>query len=826
MQEVLDWIHKQGYSPVEQIKCDGQVHRFTQRGYKRDNIGYCFYEHGGWMHDHTIGKTFNWNPNRVLADPAAQKKIRQQQEKIKKELETQKKEAIKEAVKLWEEGVEPTNHPYLERKNIKPYGIKQKGNLLLIPVQNGSGLSSLQTIDDEGDKLFLRGGEVKGRYHLLANDGENLSTIIICEGYATAATIREATNHPVVAAFFASNLPLVAKHFKKEYPDSRIIIAADNDKHNKVNAGVQYANKCDGCEIRPVQFDKGTDYNDLAIAAGLPAVYEQIFPLPVKIEGNEFSVDLPPVITAHQPFRVLGYNDGAYYYYPKSMRQIIELTPMGHSLANLLQLASLKYWTTGKYAKVKHEQIVDDLMQACHNKGIFKMEEQVRGRGIWMDGEDAIFNSGAQLFIHGTNPISHYDYQSENIYITGKAILTPLEPLSNAEAYKLREICEMAAWKNPVSGLLLAGWLVASLACGTLKWRPHIWVTGASKSGKTTILKEVITFTLGALKLSADGGTTEPALRQSLNDDNKVIVYDEAESETKKQSGDMESVLELSRKASSGAIVIKGTPQGKTQTYYCRSTFCFSGINPAIKHYADETRISLFELKKVVGKREEFQKWKDYIAETLTQTYHRRLLGRVISNLTTLHENCKVFAKAVAIELEDSRAGDQIGTMLAGLYLLHSTNVISYNDAVNFIKKHDIRSFTAVDEMTDCERLLAFISSRKLRFERYEETVGQMIKKIYALKAMPGISEDNAKILLRNLGIWPRKNGVWIANNSPQLAELLAGTPWVKWSRSLSDLEGVTQAQPTVYTAGQRASRGLIVPQKYFMEEESADRDD
>jgi len=825
VQEILDWIHKQGYSPVEQIKCDGQVHRFTHRGHKRDNIGYCFYEHGGWMHDHTIGKTFNWNPKRVLTDPLAQKKIKQQQEKIKKEIDAQKKEAIKEAAKLWEEGVEPVNHPYLERKNIKPYGIKQKGNLLLIPVQNGSGLSSLQTIDDEGDKLFLRGGEVKGRYHLLANDGENLSTIIICEGYATAASIREATGYPVVAAFFASNLPLVAKHFKKEYPDSRIIIAADNDKHNEVNAGVVAANKCDGCEIRPVQFkdgENGTDYNDLAMQFGLPAIQDQLFPLPVAVDDKYQDKDFTPKVIGTQPFRILGCNKGVYYYYPESTQQIIELSAMGHTPANLLQLAPLRHWVD---LRMKHEEIVDDLMQKAHKKGIFKPEEQIRGRGIWLDGEDIIFNSGEKLYIHGINPISLNEYKTDNIYVRAKAIPAPLEPLTNAEAYKLREICEMGTWKNPVAGLLLAGWLVVSLACGTLKWRPHIWITGASSSGKTTFLKDIIGRTLGSLKLSVEGGTTEPALRQSLGDDNRPIVYDEAESESKRQQEAMEGTLELARKASSGAAVIKGSPHGEATTYYCRSTFCFSGINAAIRHFADETRISMLELRKVTDKDEDYKRFKAAFSETLTQNYHQRLMGRVITYLPVLLKNCDIFVDACTEVLRDRRAADQVGTMLAGLYLLHSTNVIAYDDAVKFIKTHDVRSFTAVDELTDSERLLSFICSQKLRYERYEEQIGSLIKKCYTpVDKTTGMHKDTALDLLRGIGIWPKPEGmVLFANNSPPLAHMLKDTPWTKWVRSLSDLAGTETVTKRTYSAGIAPCRGIAVPKEYFLKGEDDD---
>lgn len=829
MQEILEWIHSLGYSPQENLILDGKVHRFTHSGHKRDNIGYCFYEHGGWIHDHTIGETFIWNPKHKSADPTLIKRIKDEQKKAKQELDKSRKESAKEAQEMWEAASEAdSQHPYLERKKIKPFNIKQKGDLLLIPIQSSDGLTSLQTIDMEGDKLFLKGGEVKGKYHLLASDNESFDTIIICEGYATASTLREATNHPIVVAFFASNLPHVAKYFKKEYPDSRIIIAADNDKGSNTNAGVQYANKCEGCEIRPVQFDEGTDYNDLAAAMGLQAVYEQIFPLPVPVESRFNDDENPyPLTVIRQPFRVLGCNNGIYYYYPETTKQIVELQAANHTAANLLRIARLIYWED-KYGvekkgedrkKVDYTFVADELMHEAHTKGVFRPEEQIRGRGVWMDKGDVIFNSGELLYIGGKTPIPLSEYISNNIYVRAKIMPTPLTGLTNSQAHRFRQICEMGTWKNPVAGTLLAGWCVVSLVCGCLPWRPHIWITGASGSGKTTMLKDVIGRVLKDIMITMDGCTTEAAIRQSIGDDSRPIVYDEAESESKKQQDIMEGVMELVRKASSGAAVIKGAPNGEPITYYCKSTFCFAGINPAIKHYADETRISMLELRKPLSS-ESSTEYTKLIDEVLTPDFGRLLLGRAIENLSTLLINCKVFIRACAEVLKDRRAADQIGVMLAGTYLLHSTNIISYEAALDFIKRHDVRSFTAVDEATDSQRLLATLSAIKIRTEggapQYEYSIGTLIRAFYLDGESP--TKQTALATLRPQGIWPRKEGVWIANNSAALSERLKQSPWgSKWSRSLSDIEGSTPTRPATYSPGGAITRGVCIPADYFI---------
>jgi len=52
---------------------------------------------------------------------------------------------------------------------------------------------------------------------------------VVCEGYATGATIHEATGLAVIVAFDAGNLLPVARFFREKKPDWLIVIAADND---------------------------------------------------------------------------------------------------------------------------------------------------------------------------------------------------------------------------------------------------------------------------------------------------------------------------------------------------------------------------------------------------------------------------------------------------------------------------------------------------------------------------------------------------------------------------------------------------------------------
>ena len=161
------------------------------------------------------------------------------------------------------------DHPYLLKKQVGSYGLRQLGQQLLVPVSDQHGhLTSIQFIEGNGAKRFLAGGRVRGCFCQIGNLGNR---IYITEGYATGATIHKAMGDAVVIAFFASNLSPVAISIRKQYPDLSIVIAADNDRFTPGNPGVtqgrQAANSVRGSLVYPIfPIDQaGTDYNDLAL---------------------------------------------------------------------------------------------------------------------------------------------------------------------------------------------------------------------------------------------------------------------------------------------------------------------------------------------------------------------------------------------------------------------------------------------------------------------------------------------------------------------------------------------------------------------------------
>lgn len=221
--------------------------------------------------------------------------------------EKSRQECREKSAVLWEKGRDvAAKHPYLTAKRIKPHGIKQLRNLLMVPVRDHVGkLHGLQFILPDGAKRFKSGTALTGCYHAIGN---TTGRILIAEGYATGATLHEITGHAVVCAFTAGNLKPVAEALRQQYPDTVLVICADDDHLTEGNPGltkaIETAETVSGVLVVPcfpaTRNVTDSDFNDLAGLAGPEAVMRCIeaatSPTPVPIENEAPDYPLEAVI--------------------------------------------------------------------------------------------------------------------------------------------------------------------------------------------------------------------------------------------------------------------------------------------------------------------------------------------------------------------------------------------------------------------------------------------------------------------------------------------------------------------------------------------------
>lgn len=195
--------------------------------------------------------------------------------------------AAAEAAELWAAASDEGTSPYLVRKGVQPYGVRfAPDGWLLVPVRDEAGqLHNLQRIAPgaaagDPDKLFLSGGRKSGLWHMLG-DPAGAEVLLVAEGYATAASLHQATAWPVATAFDAGNLQHVARALRKLHPKALLVLCGDDDVATQARTGTNAgrdkataaARAVRGLAVFPEGLpDGGSDFNDLAAAEGLQAV--------------------------------------------------------------------------------------------------------------------------------------------------------------------------------------------------------------------------------------------------------------------------------------------------------------------------------------------------------------------------------------------------------------------------------------------------------------------------------------------------------------------------------------------------------------------------
>lgn len=259
---------------------------------------------------------------------AFRKRLAEDKRRADRARQVEAERAAARAAEVWRSCSEQGESDYLVRKGVQAHGLRYSpSGSLLIPMLDTAGkIHGLQVIRSKAaqrggrrlEKEYWPGGIItKAHFHLI---GMVSSVVLVAEGYATAASLHEATGLPVAVAFDANNLEPVASALRKRYKLARILICADDDEaqkcknrecrgrvwlsdgpdcphcgqpHKGANAGTSCASLAsmavNGAWIIPQFADpdarrqqwlekggKASDFNDLHMAEGLHVVRTQI----------------------------------------------------------------------------------------------------------------------------------------------------------------------------------------------------------------------------------------------------------------------------------------------------------------------------------------------------------------------------------------------------------------------------------------------------------------------------------------------------------------------------------------------------------------------
>lgn len=144
---------------------------------------------------------------------------------------------------VWENRAKTANpkHPYLVKKGISDPAvlqhIRQSGDNLIIPLKQGKEVVGMQMIFPNGRKHIPADIPKRGSALFLGDTRlENLKQgFFVAEGFATAASIVQATGRPCLMTIDAGNMPTVVHSLKNLVAKHHIpvVLCADNDEDHK-----------------------------------------------------------------------------------------------------------------------------------------------------------------------------------------------------------------------------------------------------------------------------------------------------------------------------------------------------------------------------------------------------------------------------------------------------------------------------------------------------------------------------------------------------------------------------------------------------------------
>ena len=405
------------------------IHEVTLSGGDKVLVG----SYGIWQGAESNTQKIELNKIELTGEQKAaiRERIAEDRKRATNEQKRRAEKAALQADKAWRTFSVDGDCDYLHRKGIAAHGIRftSKG-AIAIPMLDISGrihglqfildkTTQKEQIDKHGgkDKQFWPSGCAKKEHFHLIGSPTNL--LLYAEGYATAASLHEATGFAVAMVFDANNLPSVAKVLKKRYPAAKHLMCADDDAfawcancskpvnvnlsatcpecqqpHGKHNTGAEQAELAalavGGRVIAPrfadpaARFDfycrnqgKLTDFNDLHLTDGLHTVRMQVESALLQF-GWTFVAQ-----TRDNIQRGGGADDG-------------KLKPID-TTDELLERYSLVYGKSGTVFDHQEHQLLalSDMRDACQSREIHRRWQESPQRSI-VRAENVGFDPGGQ----------------------------------------------------------------------------------------------------------------------------------------------------------------------------------------------------------------------------------------------------------------------------------------------------------------------------------------------------------------------------------------------------------------------------------------------
>jgi hypothetical protein len=557
------------------------------------------------------------------------------------------------------------------------------------------------------------------------------------------------------------------------------------------------------------------------------------------------------VLPAGAPIRVLG-KEKLTLWILDHVCQLHGLKPRDLGKGELLAICGGADWLVDKfprYGKPLKDQMPpvvgfdqadaqESIINACSSAGIFSPQGNLFGRGAHRRSSDdaLMLHIGNKVLIIGAEDIA--GRKTTKIEIRGagvidgkvypaKQALPPpaAQPSTSDEANRLRAL--FGKWyfaDGEIAHLLLLGWVGHAMMCGAFGWRSHVWLTGETAAGKST-LQKLIRAVLAEWGLFTEDAS-EAAVRQTLDDDTLPVMIDEAEADDRAER--QQAMINLARKASSGAKMHRGSADHQAKEFTAQSAFLFSSILHAPLDPQDRNRFAILPMRTIPL---------DAVEPDLDLRYWReagrRMHRRMVEQWPRFDRTLADYKDQIRVQGFQGRWRDTFGALLACadllLYDVAPRDESSANEGDAFgrevrwvrqcVPMMDRGALEAEDTTTRCLRVLTS-TLLPAASGMHQETVGQWIARAMEFDAEAHRFNLVARSKLKSHGLrvvnlhetakgkWGAEDAtfatqvyVLVASRSnTAMRDLFRGSKWYDggWTQALAHARYDPEARPAV----------------------------
>ena len=506
--------------------------------------------------------------------------------------------------------------------------------------------------------------------------------------------------------------------------------------------------------------------------------------------------------------------DGSYVVHSQKTGMLVILRARDLNLAKLkvwfgqdVRQQSMVYDHDLKTYVEEEGSAADAIAQACDALGPIDLN-QVRGPGLYRDGQELVMNFGHQLTRTDGAPVPLVGKKPKVVYQGGPSLGFDLDTpcASDEEVRRVVQVLSTFGFESEGDSMKVLGWFVSAFFGSALPHRPVLALSAERSSGKTTLM-ELLSNLLGPQATRRDGIPTAAQVLHAMEKSSATLLLDEVEARGGRKTA-VDGLFELVR----SQFTQSGSPRhyrasgGKLRHFNTPTGVAIAGISLPSFNGATETRVVQLNLAALPeSSRHVYEPLLDPSRHVETVQLGARLRRLLVARWAVMRDTLSA-ARALLLGLgHDPRFLDKYAPIVAGYVALTRDQIPTPEELRSLIARMNLETPEEVKVERDADRCLRRVLGRKLvvfhmahgvkekKYLTIQETLTQIVH------GSPAHRESLTR-QLEALGVrpmWLKDPARWklaIASSEQHdgMRQLMMGTDWALggWKDVLARLPG------------------------------------